>query len=180
MDAINTVTTRFRGFPPARYLRRRIRHFLRRHAGQSAPTTARYQQGGWIAGGLPGGGWDRQSVAAAQEAHWPVLLRNLEGTGPLGISHMPTRTTRDDTGDHNTMMSYAYVLARAARNKPSLSILDWGGGIGHYHLYSRVLLPEVPIEYHCYEVAVLSRLGARLQPSVHFHENPETLAGAGF
>jgi putative methyltransferase (TIGR04325 family) len=78
------------------------------------------------------------------------------------------------------MMSYGYVLARAARKKESVSILDWGGGIGHYYLYSRVLLPEVPIEYHCYEVAVLCRLGVRLQPNVHFHEGFETLTGAGF
>src|SRR5215469_12671272 len=180
MDAIKTLSTGLGVFPAAKFLHRGIRYLLRRRAVNNTPSTASYQQGGWIPGGLPGGGWDRQSVAVAQEAHWPVLLRNLQGPGPLGISHMPTRTTREDTGDHNTMMSYAYVLGRAARNKQQLRILDWGGGIAHYYLYSLALLPEVPIEYHCYEVAALCRLGARLQPNVHFHEGTDTLAGAAF
>jgi putative methyltransferase (TIGR04325 family) len=176
MNAISMVAR----FPPANVLRRGIRYVLRRGTLRAAPAASSYQQAGWIAGGLPGGGWNRDSVAVAQEAHWPVLLRNLEGPGPLGVSHLPTRTTREDTGDHNTMMSYAYVLARAARDKQRLRILDWGGGVGHYFQYSRVLMPEIPIEYHCYEVAVLCQLGRRLQPSAHFHEDAGTLAGARF
>src|SRR5690349_19255224 len=78
MNAMNMVTTRFRGFPPADFLRRRIRSLLRPRAAPTTPAAALYQPGGWIAGDLPGGGWNREGVALAQEAHWPVLLRNLE------------------------------------------------------------------------------------------------------
>jgi hypothetical protein len=29
-------------------------------------------------------------------------------------------------------MAYGYVLVRAAWSKDSLSVLDWGGALGHY------------------------------------------------
>jgi putative methyltransferase (TIGR04325 family) len=139
-----------------------------------------YVSGEWPAQGLPGEGWNADSVVAAQEAHWPVLVRNLDGTGPLGVSHLPSQLTRDHPGDHNAMMSYGYVLARAARNKQRLSVLDWGGGAGHYYLYSKALLPEIVIDYHCYELPSLCRLGRKLVAGARFHDDASTLAGRHF
>lgn len=122
-------------------------------------------------------GWNDQSVADAQEKHWPTLVRNLRGPGPLGVSHLPWHTTREDRADHNIMMSYGYVLALAARKKDKLSILDWGGGVGHYYLYSKALLPEIGIEYHCYDVPNLCRLGRKLLPEIHLHDDERDLFG---
>jgi putative methyltransferase (TIGR04325 family) len=122
-------------------------------------------------------GWNDQSVADAQEQHWPTLVRNLQGPGPLGVSHLPWHITRDDRADHNIIMSYGYVLALAARKKDVLSILDWGGGVGHYYLYSKALLPEVGIEYHCYDVPNLCRLGRKLLPEIHSHDDERDLLG---
>ena len=149
-------------------------------AAKSALSEWEYVPGGWASDGLPGQGWNDASVAAAQEEHWPVLARNLEGPGPLGVSHLPSQRTRLDRADHNAMMSYGYVLARAARNTSTLSVLDWGGGIGHYCLYSKVLLPEVVIDYHCYDVPALCTLGRRLIPGARFHEGADDLAGVRF
>jgi putative methyltransferase (TIGR04325 family) len=73
------------------------------------------------------------------------------------------------------MMSYGYVLARVARGKDTLSLLDWGGSAGHYYLYSKALLPEVGIEYYCHDVPVLCQLGKELLPEVQFHEDPAAL-----
>jgi putative methyltransferase (TIGR04325 family) len=115
-------------------------------------------------------GWNDPSVAKAQEEHWPTLLRNLEGPGPLGVSHFPWSETRENRADHNAMMSFAYVLALAARKKDRLSMLDVGGGAGHYYLYSQALLPEVALEYHCQDLPSLCRLGRKLLPRVQFHE----------
>ena len=174
---------RRRWLPAARVLRRGIESLLPPLAVttvRSALSRTRYEPRGWTANGPREGGWNLESVAAAQETHWPVLLQNLEGPGPLGVSHLPTRTTREDPNDHNVMMSYGYVLARAARNKQGVSILDWGGGLGHYYLYSRALLPEVAIEYHCHDVPALCRVGRRLQPDVQFHEGTDDLAAAGY
>ena len=169
--------------PAARVLRRGIESLLppvATNAARYALSRTHYERRGWTANGLREGGWDRESVAAAQETHWPVLVRNLEGPGPLGVSHLPTHMTRKDLNDHNVMMSYGYVLARTARNKQSLSILDWGGGLGHYYLYSRALLPEVAIDYHCYDVPALCTVGRRLQPGIQFHEETDDLGAAGF
>ena len=167
-----------------RLLRNGIERFLRRVATQiarrrPADVYCQYVPGGWVVDSPGGSGWN-EDVAFAQSAHWPVLVRNLERTGPLGVAHLPDRLTRDHLGDHNVMMSYGYVLARAARNKERLSVLDWGGSLGHYLLYSEVLLPEVAFDYHCYEVPSLCRVGRLLQPEVHFHEGADTLDGASF
>jgi putative methyltransferase (TIGR04325 family) len=170
----------------ALFLRRRFAGFTRLlpplavDAAKYALSEWNYQPGGWRADGLSGGGWNHESVAAAQEKHWPVLVRNLEGTGPLGVSHLPSQMAREDCADHNAMMSYGYVLAQAARNKDRLSILDWGGGAGHYYLYSQALLPELALDYHCYEVPSLCRVGRRLLPGVQFHEGADKLAGTQF
>ncbi|HXJ78442.1 MAG TPA: methyltransferase domain-containing protein [Candidatus Methylomirabilis sp.] len=133
----------------------------------------KYVPQGWYQ--IPG--WNDQGIADAQERHWPTLVRNVQGPGPLGVSHLPWRTTREDRADHNILMSYGYVLARAARTKDRLTILDWGGGVGHYYLYSKALLPEVELEYECYDLPSLCRAGRKLQPDIRFHDDDKDLLG---
>jgi putative methyltransferase (TIGR04325 family) len=125
-------------------------------------------------------GWNDVRVVDAQAAHWPTLVSNLQGPGPLGVSHLPSHTTREDLSDHNIMMSYGYVLAVAAGKKARLSILDWGGGVGHYYLYTKALLPQIEIEYHCYDVPSLCRLGAKLLPDAHMHDDERSISGKQF
>jgi putative methyltransferase (TIGR04325 family) len=139
-----------------------------------------YVPEGWRTGDSHADGWQDESIAKAQEEHWPTLLRNLQGPGPLGLAHFPWSLTREDRTHHNVMMSYGYVLARAARHKSNLSILDWGGGAGHYYLYSRALLPEVAIDYHCFEVRSLCELGRKLLPEAHFYDDEGELRGKTF
>ncbi len=114
--------------------------------------------------------WNHKKIAQSQEKHWPTLVRNLQGPGPLGVAHFPWSHTREDRTHHNAMMSYGYVLARASRNKTMMSILDWGGGAGHYYLYSKALLPEVAFDYHCVDVPMLCEVGRKLLPEIRFHE----------
>lgn len=134
-----------------------------------------YLPQGWSAEARGIKGWSEEGVAAAQEEHWPTLVRNLQGTGPLGVWHFPWSMTREDRSAHNAMMSFGYVLALAAREKDRLSMLDWGGGAGHHYLYCNALLPEVKIEYHCYDLPQMCRLGRRLLPQVQFHDNEACL-----
>jgi len=134
---------------------------------------------------VPGGwyeleGWNDVGIARAQEKHWPVIVRSLEGPGPLGISHLPWDTSRELRHAHNVMMSYGYVLARAAHKRDRLTMLDWGGSLGHYNLYTKALLPEVEVEYHCYELPSLCRAGKRVQPEVSFFDNEKDLAPSGY
>jgi putative methyltransferase (TIGR04325 family) len=130
-----------------------------------------YLPGGWRSDEGPGEGWNDASVVAAQERHWPILVANLQGPGPLGVSHFLRSETREDRADHNAMMSYGYVLATAARKKDTLSILDWGGSLGHYLLYSRALLPNLAIDYHCHDVPRLCEAGRRRLPEARFHDD---------
>jgi putative methyltransferase (TIGR04325 family) len=139
-----------------------------------------YAPEGWSGNASIANSWSDQTIADAQERHWPTLVQNLAGTGPLGVAHFPWSQTREDRTHHNVMMSYGYVLARTARNKHSLSILDWGGGAGHYYLYSKALLPEVVFDYHCFDVCALCDAGRKLLPEAHFYSDEAGLRGKMF
>ena len=71
-------------------------------------------------------------------------------------------------------MAYAYVLTLAARKKDQISLLDWGGGIGHYCILGRALLPEVEIDYHCKDVPILCQGGRELFPEARFYDDTKT------
>jgi putative methyltransferase (TIGR04325 family) len=144
-----------------------------KHTVERVLTGVEYVPHGWYA--LPG--WNDPSVVEAQEKHWPVIVRNLEGTGPLGVSHLPWHSSRELRPAHNVMMSYGYVLARAAHHKDRIAILDWGGGLGHYHLYTQALLPEIAVDYHCYELPAFCQAGRKLQPQIRFYEDESELTG---
>lgn len=120
-------------------------------------------------------GWNVTSVLEAYRAKWPAFVKALEGNGPLGISHEATTITAHDHSSHNTLMCYAYVLALAATGNERISILDWGGGIGHYYLISKAILPGVEILYHCKDVPVLCAYGRELFPEVQFYEDESFL-----
>jgi putative methyltransferase (TIGR04325 family) len=125
-------------------------------------------------------GWNVGSVADAYAKRWPALLEALKGAAPLGVSlEVPEscggQIATDDLDAHNTLMSYGYVLGRAAHNKSRISILDWGGGPGHYYLIGRALLPEVEFDYLCKEVPEVCARGRELLPQVTFAEDESCL-----
>jgi len=100
-------------------------------------------------------GWDVEGVAEAYRSKWDSYVHALEGPSPLGIYHEVREgeeVKSNDVAAHNMLVSFAYVLALAARNKERLSLLDWGGGIGHYALLAEKVLPGVEVDYHCKEV----------------------------
>jgi putative methyltransferase (TIGR04325 family) len=130
---------------------------------------------------LPGGwqenirGWNVGSVLEEYKRKWPDFVKSVDGNVPLGIAHEANEILNDNLYAHNSIMTYAYVLALASRNKGTLSILDWGGGIGHYYLLARALLPNVRIDYHCKDVPVLAEYGAQLFPEQHFYTDDSCL-----
>lgn len=128
----------------------------------------------------PTAGWDAGRVAEAYRAKWPEWVEALGGSAPLGVYHEaragePLR--RDDVAAHNMLVSFAYVLARAAHGRERVSVLDWGGGLGHYALLARAVLPEVSYDWHCREVPTVARAGAELNPEVTFHTDDACLDG---
>jgi len=125
---------------------------------------------GWEEG-FAGRGWEHESVVATQRARWPAFVAAAGGAGPLARSPEADAADPDDIASHNTFMVFAYVLARAARGRDRLTWLDWGGGLGHYAILARALLPEVTMDYHCRETALLSREGRALQPEARFYDD---------
>jgi putative methyltransferase (TIGR04325 family) len=114
-------------------------------------------------------GWNVQGVLETYKKKWPQFVAMVQGTLPLGMAHESALTTNEDICSHNTMMAYAYALALATHKKDRISMLYWGGGIGHYYLLAQALLPDVEIDYHCKDVPVLCEYGAQLFPQQHFY-----------
>lgn len=125
-----------------------------------------YSPGGWdqrLVEGAPDG-WNANSVVDATRAENAESVRLLKEGGPLGTGHW-----------HNLHVSFAYVLARAASNKTTMSVLDWGGGLGYYYYVAKAALPDVRFDYHCKETAVLAGAGRQIVPEVQWHADESCL-----
>jgi putative methyltransferase (TIGR04325 family) len=123
-------------------------------------------------------GWNVEAISDAYREKWPSYLAAIEGTKPLGVNHeVPCGQSVgfEDHGAHNMLVSYAYVLALAARRRDRISLLDWGGGVGHYLALSRALVPGVEIDYHCRDVPVLVQHGRELFPEATFYDDDSCL-----
>jgi putative methyltransferase (TIGR04325 family) len=122
------------------------------------------------------GGWNDPSILDVYRRKWPKFQRMVAGTGPLGIAHESELTTDTDVLSHNLVMAFGYVLGLAAETRPAVSLLDWGGGIGHYYLFARALLPSVTVEYHCKDMPLLAAYGSQVLPEQHFHTDNTCLS----
>jgi putative methyltransferase (TIGR04325 family) len=73
------------------------------------------------------------------------------------------------------LVTFAYVLAVAARGRERLSVLDWGGGFGHYHALARSVLPGLELDWHVKETPPVAARGCALNPEVTFHDDDSAL-----
>lgn len=120
--------------------------------------------------------WNREGVVESERARWNAFKTRVNNGGPLGFSHeSPDPTTTRNIAFHNIHIIFAYVLAKAAHGKQKLSVLDWGGGLGHYYLISKAILPEVEYDYTVHEVELMCKQGKQLCSDVHFCDNDECL-----
>ncbi len=116
-------------------------------------------------------GWNVESVAQSENSKWPRFLELTQGTDPLGVNHEDLAPIRNSYSAHNTVMTFAYVLGLTALKRDKISVLDWGGGMGHYYILSRALVPDVILDYHCKDLPALCRHGRLVLPEVIFHED---------
>jgi putative methyltransferase (TIGR04325 family) len=154
--------------------------WLKRRATGAQPEWE-YMPDGWAREGADPRvkGWNVEAIADASRAKWPSYLRAIQSSGPLGVYHEVIEgasVRADDLRAHNTIVSYAYVLALAAGGRERVSILDWGGGIGHYYPLSEALLPGVAIDYHCKDQPALCAVGRELFPEASFYTDDSCLA----
>lgn len=118
-------------------------------------------------------GWNDESVASAEKAKWSRVLELTAGAQPLGLAHEALVPVNTELAAHNNTMILAYVLALSARQADSISILDWGGGLGHHYVLARSLMEGVEIDYHCKDVPRLAEAGRELLPEAHFYEDED-------
>ena len=116
-------------------------------------------------------GWNHQSIIAAYESRWASFRQKLQTADPLAFTPESPSIEQLDPFAHNVMMTFGYCLALAAHGKTILRMLDWGGGIGHYYLISRALIPDLEIEYHCKDLPLAVEAGRKLLPEAHFYSD---------
>lgn len=143
------------------------------------PAPWEYMPAGWRTVDVRINGWNVNSIAEQQVARWPAYVESLSGAQPLGINH-EGNIGEANLEAHNTLITYAYVLALAAHNKQRLSLLDFGSGVGHYYLLSQAVMPDVHIEYYCQDLPLLCRAGREISPQICFFEEHDACFGRSY
>ena len=121
-------------------------------------------------------GWDTPAATVEEREKWGAFCAIVQGAGPLGFCHEHTdlAITRD-IPFHNIHITFGYVLALAAHRKTTLSVLDYGGGLGHYEHLARALHPDLDLDYHCWEVPAMAEAGRQLNPHLRWHTDRSCL-----
>jgi putative methyltransferase (TIGR04325 family) len=119
-------------------------------------------------------GWHDPSIVETQRGKWTGFQTLTSGVGPLGIAHEANHLSNEDLIAHNDIMAFAYALSLCVGGKDRISVLDWGGGLGHYYLLARALLPSVKFDYFCKDVPSLVAAGRQLLPEVHFLDDDDS------
>lgn len=132
------------------------------------PPLLKYAPDGWNtvldAGAV---GWNSARFIAEEKSKWEDYCRLVKAPGPLGFSHEETvLKSGSNVSFHNVHITYGYVLALASRHKSTLSVLDYGGGLGHYFQLGRSLLPDLELKFYCKEMPAVAEAGKLLNPEV--------------
>jgi putative methyltransferase (TIGR04325 family) len=119
-------------------------------------------------------GWNVDDVLQVYIQQWSPFVEMVQSSRPLSGIHESVLAQPSIEG-HNSVMIFAYALALAAHRRTHMSLLDWGGGIGHYYLIAKALLPNLEIDYHCKDVPVFAEYGRKLFPEASFHTDDSCL-----
>ncbi len=123
-------------------------------------------------------GWNVDAVVEANRAKWPGFVHAVESGRTLAVYHETVEGEEppaEDPSAQTMLLAYAYVLALAAQGRERISVLDWGGGSGHYFVIGRAAVPGVELDYHVKDVPKLAALGRELCPEVTFHDDDACL-----
>lgn len=152
--------------PPALW---NLAKYLRDRVKKSEPEWEYIPEGWEAAPNNPNNkGWDNDNIIQVYRKKWPEFLKSLEGPKPLGVNHESPEVDSGSIKDHNIMMTFGYVLAKAAIQKEKITFLDWGGGIGHYYIIAKKLMPELEINYTSKDIPLMCRHGREFVPEATF------------
>lgn len=143
---------------------------LRAVVGRRAPLPGRFEVVGpeWPFSTEANPGWEDAAIPASQAQRWESFRAACASTAPLDLAHEATEPIPRNMPFHNTYMTFGYVLALAAAGRDELSMLDWGGGLGHYAVLAEALVPDTRIDYHCKDLPAFCEEGAVLLPDATF------------
>jgi putative methyltransferase (TIGR04325 family) len=179
-QGLDGLKSGLRRITPTSLLGRR-RHVQSRVAPEEpSPPEWEYVPEGWGRRDEPDvAGWDVATVLDAYRTKLPEFRKLLEGTDSIAVATSAAFPVGPPTIEHqNQILAFAYALALASRTTDSITVLDWGGGLGYFYFLSRALLPgEVGIEYHCKEVPTLCSYGREALPEIRFHSDDSCLDG---
>lgn len=98
-----------------------------------------------------------------------AYIKMTEGRGPL-VPFDQDLLSEDAMLDHNRMMLLGYSVMRAARGKDSVSILDWGGALGHLYYVAKAMLPsDINIDFSCKDVPLVAEYGKKFIEEISFY-----------
>lgn len=116
-------------------------------------------------------GWLESSIAITQRKKWHDFKNAIKAPNFLGVAHEATELRNNNFSTHNLVMAFGYCLGLATQSKDKISVLDWGGGLGHYYLFAKALYPDMDMEYTCKETELLCAEGISLLPEVNFESS---------
>jgi putative methyltransferase (TIGR04325 family) len=106
------------------------------------------------------------SFLAQERSMYEALTARIRaGQSPLSV-HSDERVK---------YLTYAFVLALAARDHQTLSVLDYGGNLGEYYWIGLFLVPGISLDYHCKELPGVAAAGLALNPTVTWHTDDSCL-----
>ena len=117
---------------------------------------------------MPMHGWNSTSVVTSYLAGWDDFHRGVNSTSAWGEGASNVAPRHGDYIRQNTRLVFAYALQAASFGKTHLRVLDWGGGLGHYYLLARTILPELSLDWVIKDVPNLCETGRCMLPDVCF------------
>ena len=118
--------------------------------------------------GDPSRGWNLARVAASERSRFAAFRSAVVAPAALAAAHEVDDVGMEFPWAHNLAMSWGYVLAAAAAGQSRLSVLDWGGGLGHSFLLARSLWPELALDYCVRDLPEMAKVGRELLPEVRY------------
>jgi putative methyltransferase (TIGR04325 family) len=127
-------------------------------------------------------GWARVAAWPACPPMWAYVLGNDAIDAARAEDHLAQE--RGVTAAQQSelvrayMLAFAYAAARAAEGKTTLSVLDFGGGLGIYATVARQALPDKTVDYTVQELPAIATAGAIARPSVRFVSSDRDLGAS--
>jgi putative methyltransferase (TIGR04325 family) len=135
-----------------------------------------YAPAGWDTALKNSSGWNSSQAVGIEKQRWELYCKALKSPGPLAFMHEHDKPTELRDGYHHRNITFAYVLALAALKKEKISILDYGGSLGHTYYYAKAVLPDyINIDFHCKEVPLLVKVAKQLNPNIEWYSDDSCL-----